>query len=73
MKVDKAHQQALVNTDARYSIAAYVGKHGWINFDASGPVDWDAQPDPAAGGWGWRRGSASARTRRGLRGPRRCN
>ena len=41
MKVDKAHQQALVNTDARVSVAAYVGKHGWINVDASGPLDWD--------------------------------
>jgi predicted DNA-binding protein (MmcQ/YjbR family) len=41
MKVDKAHQQALVQTDKRFSVAAYVGKHGWINFDASGPLDWD--------------------------------
>jgi predicted DNA-binding protein (MmcQ/YjbR family) len=41
MKVDKAHQAALVATDERYSVAAYVGKHGWINIDASGEVDWD--------------------------------
>jgi predicted DNA-binding protein (MmcQ/YjbR family) len=41
MKVDKAHQQALVQTDPRISIAAYVGKHGWITLDASGDVDWD--------------------------------
>ena len=32
---------ALVSTDTRYSVAAYVGKHGWINVDASGPLDWD--------------------------------
>jgi predicted DNA-binding protein (MmcQ/YjbR family) len=41
MKVEKAHQAALVSTDERYSVAAYVGKHGWINLDASGPLDWD--------------------------------
>jgi predicted DNA-binding protein (MmcQ/YjbR family) len=41
MKVEKAHQQALVNTDTRFSVAAYVGKHGWINIDASDGVDWD--------------------------------
>jgi len=41
MKVDRAHQQALVHTDTRFSVAAYVGKHGWINMDAGGPVDWD--------------------------------
>ena len=41
MKVEKAHQQALVETDPRFSVAAYVGKHGWITFDASGAVEWD--------------------------------
>ncbi len=41
MKVDKAHQQALVHTDRRFAVAAYVGKHGWIDVDASGPLDWD--------------------------------
>ena len=41
MKVDKAHQAALVATDRRYSVAAYVGRHGWINVDASGELDWD--------------------------------
>ena len=41
MKVDKAHQEALVQTDSRFSVAAYVGKHGWVNFDASGAVEWD--------------------------------
>ena len=41
MKVDKAHQAALVATDTRYSVAAYVGRHGWINVDASGTLDWD--------------------------------
>jgi predicted DNA-binding protein (MmcQ/YjbR family) len=41
MKVEKAHQQALVHTDDRVSVAAYVGKHGWIHVDASSDVDWD--------------------------------
>jgi predicted DNA-binding protein (MmcQ/YjbR family) len=41
MKVEKAHQAALINTDKRITSAAYVGKHGWIDIDASGPVDWD--------------------------------
>lgn len=41
MKVEKAHQQALVHTDKRITVAAYVGKHGWITVDASGAVDWD--------------------------------
>jgi len=41
MKVDKWHQQALVNTDSRVSVAAYVGKHGWITVDASGLMDWE--------------------------------
>jgi predicted DNA-binding protein (MmcQ/YjbR family) len=41
MKVEKAHQQALVHSDTRVTVAAYVGKHGWITVDASGPLDWD--------------------------------
>jgi predicted DNA-binding protein (MmcQ/YjbR family) len=41
MKVDTAHQQALVATDSRFAVAAYVGKHGWITVDAGGTLDWD--------------------------------
>jgi predicted DNA-binding protein (MmcQ/YjbR family) len=41
LKVEKAHQAALVNSDPRYTVAAYVGRHGWIQIDASGPLDWD--------------------------------
>jgi predicted DNA-binding protein (MmcQ/YjbR family) len=41
MKVEKAHQAALVATDQRFSVAAYVGRHGWINVDAGGALDWD--------------------------------
>jgi len=31
----------MVHTDARVKVAAYVGKHGWISVDASGPMHWD--------------------------------
>jgi predicted DNA-binding protein (MmcQ/YjbR family) len=41
MKVDRAHQAALVRTDPRFRVARYVGKHGWIDMDASGQVDWE--------------------------------
>jgi predicted DNA-binding protein (MmcQ/YjbR family) len=41
MKVEMAHQQALVQTDPHFSISPYVGKHGWIRYDATGEVDWD--------------------------------
>ena len=41
MKVDKAHQQALVATDPRFTVSAYVGKHGWVTVDASGALDWE--------------------------------
>jgi predicted DNA-binding protein (MmcQ/YjbR family) len=41
MKVEMAHQAALVAIDQRYSVAAYVGRHGWINVDTSGAMDWD--------------------------------
>lgn len=29
-----------MHTDSRISVAAYVGKHGWIDVDASGDLDW---------------------------------
>jgi len=41
LKVEKAHQAALVNTDPRFTVADYVGRHGWIHIDASGDLDWD--------------------------------
>ncbi len=41
LKVEKPHQAALVQTDSRFTVAAYVGKHGWISFDARGEVDWE--------------------------------
>jgi len=40
MKVEKAHQQALVHTDKRVTEAAYVGRYGWISVDVNGSMDW---------------------------------
>ncbi len=33
-------QAALVSSDERFTIAAYVGKHGWVSLDLSKKVDW---------------------------------
>ena len=33
-------QASLVASDDRFTIAAYVGKHGWVELDLSGKVDW---------------------------------
>jgi predicted DNA-binding protein (MmcQ/YjbR family) len=34
-------QAALVSSDPRFKIAAYVGKHGWVQMTLAAPVDWD--------------------------------
>jgi predicted DNA-binding protein (MmcQ/YjbR family) len=34
-------QAALVGSDARFAIAAYVGKHGWVSMTLKGTVDWN--------------------------------
>jgi predicted DNA-binding protein (MmcQ/YjbR family) len=34
-------QSALVASDPRFAIAAYVGKHGWVQMTLAAPVDWD--------------------------------
>jgi predicted DNA-binding protein (MmcQ/YjbR family) len=42
VKTTREMQSALVASDPRFTIAAYVGKHGWVNLDL-GPsvkVDW---------------------------------
>ncbi|MBI3892736.1 MAG: MmcQ/YjbR family DNA-binding protein [Candidatus Wallbacteria bacterium] len=33
-------QEHLVETDARFSVAAYVGQHGWVTMKLAGRVDW---------------------------------
>ncbi len=40
-KLDKAHAAELVRSDSRVRIAPYVGKHGWVELDVGGSVDWD--------------------------------
>jgi predicted DNA-binding protein (MmcQ/YjbR family) len=39
-KCEPEVQHALVASDPRFTIAAYVGKHGWVSFRASGKIDW---------------------------------
>jgi predicted DNA-binding protein (MmcQ/YjbR family) len=34
-------QAALVGSDLRFKIAAYVGKHGWVQMTLAAPVDWN--------------------------------
>ena len=40
VKTTMEMQSALVSSDPRFSIAAYVGKHGWVDFDLTGRFDW---------------------------------
>lgn len=40
VKVTPELQSGLVDRDARFSIAKYVGKHGWISMRVDGPVEW---------------------------------
>jgi predicted DNA-binding protein (MmcQ/YjbR family) len=39
-KCEPEVQHALVASDPRFTIAAYVGKHGWVSFAATGKLDW---------------------------------
>ena len=34
-------QAALVSSDPRFKIAAYVGKHGWVHMALAAPIDWN--------------------------------
>ena len=40
-KCEPEVQHALVQSDPRFTIAAYVGKHGWVDFRPEGKLDWD--------------------------------
>lgn len=40
-KLTKEHQAERVASDPRFTIAAYVGKHGWVDMDLRGKPDWD--------------------------------
>jgi predicted DNA-binding protein (MmcQ/YjbR family) len=40
-KTEKEQQRALVDMDPRFSVAPYVGKHGWVSMKIDdGEVDW---------------------------------
>lgn len=39
-KLEKAHADVLVENDARFRRAPYVGRHGWVSMDASQIADW---------------------------------
>ena len=41
MKLTRPHAADLVAKDPRFRPAPYVGKHGWVEMDASGAVDWE--------------------------------
>jgi predicted DNA-binding protein (MmcQ/YjbR family) len=41
MKTTHEMQAGLVMSDPRFSIAAYVGKHGWIHMRVEDPIDWN--------------------------------
>jgi predicted DNA-binding protein (MmcQ/YjbR family) len=40
MKTTPELQAGLVESDPRFSIAKYVGKHGWVNMQVDERVDW---------------------------------
>lgn len=41
MKTTPEMQAGLVECDRRFSIAAYVGKHGWIDMRVDDVIDWN--------------------------------
>lgn len=41
MKTTQEMQAGLVTSDPRFSVAAYVGKHGWVSMRVDGDTDWN--------------------------------
>jgi predicted DNA-binding protein (MmcQ/YjbR family) len=39
-KAEREHQRFLVDTDDRFYVSPYVGKHGWVSMKIGGGVDW---------------------------------
>ena len=39
-KLEKPHAEARVRDDPRFTVAPYVGRHGWVSMDAAGVKDW---------------------------------
>jgi predicted DNA-binding protein (MmcQ/YjbR family) len=40
-KTDKDLQALLVSSDPRFTVAEYVGRHGWVNMRLAASPDWD--------------------------------
>ena len=40
-KTDKELQALLVSSDPRFTVAKYVGKHGWVNMKPGAKPNWD--------------------------------
>ena len=41
MKTTHEMQAGLVETDPRFTVAAYVGKHGWVSMRVDDDIDWN--------------------------------
>ena len=41
VKTTLDRQATLVGTDPRFTIARYVGKHGWVSMTLAGTIDWN--------------------------------
>jgi predicted DNA-binding protein (MmcQ/YjbR family) len=39
-KAEREHQQFLVDSDERFYVSPYVGKHGWVSMKIGAGVDW---------------------------------
>jgi hypothetical protein len=37
---EREHQQFLVDTDERFYVSPYAGKHGWLSMKIGAGVDW---------------------------------
>lgn len=39
-KLEREHQQFLVDSDERFYVSPYVGKHGWVSMKVGGRMNW---------------------------------
>ena len=67
-KADGLEQQELVETEPDlYSVAKYVGKHGWVSMRVDGKVDWKRVKEHVDGSWRRIAPAKLAATRKGGR------